>query len=213
MPRLLDLFCGAGGAAMGYHQAGFDEIVGIDIAPQPDYPFTFVQADALASPVDLGAFDLVHASPPCQHFTRYRNVHPDITTRYADCLPETRVLLAAVPHVIENVPGPVRKDVELCGSMFRLDVRRHRWFEYGNTEPPILVPPHNHLPPRRFKSSTGRPNLRRTIEIGAWDESLERQQAAMGIDWITDLRMLSEAVPPAYTEYIGEAFLEQHRVA
>ena len=205
--RLLDLFCGAGGAAMGYHRAGFDDIVGIDNVPQPNYPFPFIQADALTPPVDLGTFDLIHASPPCQHFTRYRNVHKDITSRYVDCLPETRELLAAVPHIIENVPGPVRQALELCGSMFGLDVRRHRWFEYGNAEPPVLVPPHNHLLPRRFKSSTGRRNLRRTIEVGAWDESLETQQSAMGIDWITDVRMLSEAIPPAYTEFIGTAFL------
>ncbi len=206
--RLLDLFCGAGGAAMGYHRAGFDEIVGIDIVPQPDYPFAFVQADVLRPPVDLGAFDLVHASPPCQHFTRYRNVHKDITERYRDLIRPTRALLARYPSVIENVPGPIRHDLELCGSMFGLDVRRHRWFEFHNVYAPILTPPHNHLPPRRFKSSTGRPNLRRTIEIGAWDEPLDLQLAAMGIDWITDVRMLSEAIPPAYTEFIGRAFLE-----
>ncbi len=209
MRKVLDLFCGAGGAAAGYHRAGFD-IVGIDIVPQPDYPFTFIQADALVPPVDLSAFDLVHASPPCQPFTKYRNVHKTISDRYLDHLPATRSLLSAVPHVIENVPGaPMRIDLELCGSMFGLDVRRHRWFEFGNIAAPILVPPHNHLRPRRFKSSTDRPNLRRTIEIGSWDEPIARQQSAMGIDWITDVRMLSEALPPAYTEFIGRAFLDR----
>jgi len=207
--RLLDLFCGAGGAAMGYHRAGFDEIIGVDIVPQPNYPFTFIQADALKPPVDLAAFDLIHASPPCQHFTRYRNHRKDIATRYNDHFADTRHLIAGYPSVIENVPGaPMRIDAELCGSMFGLDVRRHRWFELAGFEI-AMVPPHNHLLPRRFKSSTGRRNLRRTIEVGAWDEPLSLQKEAMGVDWNIELRELSEAIPPAYTEYIGRQFLEQ----
>ena len=89
---LLDLFCGAGGASMGYHRAGFDEIVGIDIKPQPNYPFDFIQADAICPPVDLTAFDLIHASPPCQAFTRMRNCwtvkrnHPDLVATVRDML-------------------------------------------------------------------------------------------------------------------------------
>ena len=202
--NILDLFCGAGGAAMGYHRAFPDaQIVGVDINPQPDYPFQFIQGDALVPPVDLDAFDLIHASPPCQHFTRYRNVHKDITDRYEDLLQDTRKMLVGKVYVIENVPGaPLTPDVELCGSMFGLDVRRHRWFELSGFEVP-LVPPHNHLLPRRFKSSTGRVNLRRTIEVGAWDEPIALQQDAMGMLWVTDVRMLSEAIPPAYTEYIA----------
>ena len=219
--RLLDLFCGAGGAAMGYHRAGFVDIVGIDIEPQPNYPFRFIQADALVPPVKLAAFDLIHASPPCQHFTRLRNVHPDIVTRYADHLTETRDLLAPrgmapVPYVIENVPGaPMRIDVELCGSMFGLDaIRRHRWFEIDGWEAPILVPPHNHLPSRRFKNHEGpvfadRPITSRVATIGTWSLPLEDQKRWMGVDWSMTLRELSEAIPPVYTEYIGRAFLEQ----
>jgi DNA (cytosine-5)-methyltransferase 1 len=202
--RILDLFCGAGGASVGYHRVFPDaQIVGVDLAPQPDYPFRFIQGDATAPPVVLDAFDLIHASPPCQHFTRYRNNVKDIATRYSDHLAETQALLAGRRYVIENVPGaPLRTDVELCGSMFGLDVRRHRVFELGGFEVP-LVPPHNHLLPRRFKPSTGRENLRRTIEIGAWNEPLRLQQQAMDMPWVSQVRQLSEAIPPAYTEYIA----------
>lgn len=206
---ILDLFCGAGGASMGYHHAHPDaDIVGIDNVEQPDYPFEFIQADALHPPVDLDSFDLIHASPPCQHFTRYKNVHKDIEERYEDLIEPTRELLKGRTYVLENVPGaPIRHDVELCGSMFGLDVRRHRIFELSGLSV-LLVPPHNHLLPRRFKSSSDRPNLRRTIEIGAWDEPLELQQQAMGMPWVTDLRQLSEAIPPAYTEFIGRHYVE-----
>ncbi len=141
-PRLLDLFCGAGGAGMGYHRAGF-EVVGVDIAPQPHYPFEFHQMDALAvmsddwianpahNPTPLD-FDAIHGSPPCQHFTRYRNNVKDITDRYADLLAPVRASLveSGLPYVIENVEGsPLVEPTTLCGSMFDLDVRRHRLFE------------------------------------------------------------------------------------
>lgn len=209
--RLLDLFCGAGGASVGYYQAGFDEIVGVDIVPQPNYPFTFIQADALRPPVRLEDFDLIHASPPCQHFTRYRNVVKDITARYENHLPATIDMLDGYPHVIENLRGaPMRGDVELCGSMFGLDVRRHRWFQASF---PILSPPCNHKGwTRQFKPSSTRKNLRYTIEVGAWDEPLERQKAARGVDWPITVRELSEAIPPAYTRFIGEQFLDQWAV-
>jgi len=214
--RLLDLYCGAGGAAMGYHQAGFDEIVGVDIEPQPNYPFEFIQGDAL----DLDGvwwenfyqYDLIHASPPCQHFTKYRNVVKDITDRYEDLIAPTYDLLEAsgVPYIIENVPGaPIRPDLVLCGSMFGLDVRRHRWFQLGGFS--AMGPGGcNHKGwQRRFKSSTGRQNKRYTIEVGAWDESLKDQKAAMDVDWPITVRELSEAIPPAYTKFIGEQFLAQ----
>lgn len=205
--RLLDLFCGAGGAAMGYHRAGFIDIVGIDIQRQPNYPFTFIQADALEPPVHLDDFDLIHASPPCQHFTRYKNVHTDITDRYENLLPETIDLLDGWPHVIENLTSaPMRGDIELCGSMFALDVRRHRWFQASWA---MLTPPCNHKywVERKYKSSTDRPNKRFTCEIGAWDEPIDVQKQAMGVDHDITVRELSEAIPPAYTEYIGEQFL------
>ena len=211
--RLLDLFCGAGGAAVGYSQSGFTEIVGVDIESQPNYPFEFVKADALDLPSKPGPgdFDLIHASPPCQHFTKYRNAVKDITDRYEDLIEPTRELLEAtgIPYIIENVRGaPIRPDLVLCGSMFGLDVRRHRWFELGGWD--AMAPGGcNHKGwARRFKSSTDRKNLRFTIEVGAWDEKLEDQKAAMGVDWPITVRELSEAIPPAYTKFIGEQFLE-----
>lgn len=212
--RVLDLFCGAGGAAVGYARAGF-EVVGVDIVDQPNYPFEFIQADATNPPVDLADFDLIHASPPCQHFTRYRNVHKDITERYEDLIEPTRALLQGSPYIIENVPNaPIRKDVELCGSMFGLDVRRHRWFELGGwdaSKAPTCN--HNVWVARPYKSSTGRKRGRFTCEVGSWDEPLEVQKRAMGVDWPIEVRELSEAIPPAYTYWLGHAFREEAGLA
>jgi DNA (cytosine-5)-methyltransferase 1 len=210
--RLLDLFCGAGGAAMGYHRAGF-EVVGVDIKPQPHFPFAFHQADAMTFPLD--GFDLIHASPPCQHFTRYKNVRNDLPERYPDLIAATRQRLAAtaLPWVMENVQGaPLVNPVTLCGSMFGLDVRRHRLFEMSH--PPLMVPPCQHewlrdrFPGGRSKQRGGhsRALVRATVEIGTWDIPLVTQQAAMGIDWM-ELEELSEAIPPAYTEWIGRQLL------
>ena len=117
-PRLLDLFCGAGGATMGYHRAGFD-VVGVDIAPQPNYPFNFVQDDSshpagrcAAALVPDWGIAAIHASPPCQSYTRSGGrVARD--GRHPDLLGPTRELLEAtgLPWVIENVPGaPMRPD-------------------------------------------------------------------------------------------------------
>jgi DNA (cytosine-5)-methyltransferase 1 len=195
---------------MGYHQAGF-EVVGVDINPQPNYPFTFVQADATNPPLDLDSFDLVHASPPCQHFSRYRNAVKDIEERYENLIPETQALLrqSGKPYVIENVPkAPIRNDLQLCGSMFGLDVRRHRWFELEGFEVPSPECNHKVWPRRRYNSSTGRKNLRFTIEVGAWDEPLALQKQAMGVDWTLTVRELSEAVPPRFARFIGEAFVQ-----
>lgn len=205
-PRLLDLFCGAGGAAMGYHRAGFD-VVGVDINPQPNYPFEFHQADAmgwLAMLADCAAagdardsgraslgFDAVHASPPCQAYanvTSWRGskfLHPDL-------LPEVRRLLDEIglPYVIENVPGaPMHPTYILCGSMFGLPIRRHRWFLMN---PPVmaLVPSCAHKPSDL-----------------AFEHKNERAYAdAMGCDWMTAVEG-RQAIPPAYTEWIGRQLL------
>jgi DNA (cytosine-5)-methyltransferase 1 len=208
--RLLDLFCGAGGAGSGYARAGFD-VVGVDIAPQPNYPFPFVQGDAMAPPVRLEDFDLIHSSPPCQHFTKYRNVVKDIADRYEDLVAPTREMLegSGVPYVIENVPNaPIRPDLVLCGSMFGLDVQRHRWFELGGWDSMAPGGCNHKMWERRFKPSANRSNLRYTIEVGSWDEPLDRQRVAMGVDWPITVRELSEAIPPAYSRFIGERFLE-----
>lgn len=206
--RLLDLFCGAGGAGMGYHRAGF-EVVGVDVETQPNYPFEFFQGDAIEvlEGVAKGAwprrFDAIHASPPCQSFTAYRRKGHGVGDGYPDLIEPLRELLEAtgLPYVIENVPGaPLREPVQLCGSSFGLDVRRHRLFESNVA---LLVPPCNHSwQTPRFPQATNRKNLRRTVEVGVWRIPLEVQQQAMGIDWMT-LRELSEAIPPAYTEHVG----------
>jgi DNA (cytosine-5)-methyltransferase 1 len=208
--RLLDLFCGAGGAGAGYARAGFD-VVGVDIADQPSYPFEFHQADALDFPLD--GFDAIHASPPCQRYSALtarwgrQGDHPDL-------IAVVRERLAGVPRVIENVPGaPLRDPVRLCGSSFGLDVRRHRLFE---TNWPLRGEPCDHprqtprfpVPDRRRAGRLssvvpvyGNPNYAGDVEL--W-------RAAMGIAWMsaTELR---EAIPPAYTEHIGRQLLEHLR--
>ncbi len=216
-PRLLDLFCGAGGASVGYARAGFD-VVGVDLAEQPNYPFQAIQANALKL-LELPAhyyggwwkFDAIHASPPCQHFTKYRNNVKDITERYEDLIEPVRDLLEAtgLPYVIENVEGaPLNDPVMLCGSMFDLDVRRHRLFETNWALEPPAWPCRHKIWSRRYKAATGRKkDSRFTIEVGSWDEPIERQKAAMGVDWKIETRELSEAIPPAYTEFIGQQLM------
>jgi DNA (cytosine-5)-methyltransferase 1 len=203
-PRLLDLFSGAGGAAVGYHRAGF-EVVGVDINPQPNYPYEFHQADALTYPLD--GFDAIHASPPCQAFTAYRRRGDGVGDDYPDLIDPVRQRLQAtgLPYVIENVAGaPLHNPARLCGSSFGLDVQRHRYFESNVT---LLAPPCDHgWQTPRFPCATNRTNLRRTVEVGVWRIPLAVQQQAMGIDWMT-LRELSEAIPPAYTECLGAQLL------
>jgi DNA (cytosine-5)-methyltransferase 1 len=205
-PRLLDLFCGAGGAAMGYHRAGFD-VVGVDILPRPSYPFTFLQGDALEA--DFAGFDAVHASPPCQRYIRSGNVD---RARHPDLLGPTRELLEAsgLPWAIENVPGaPMRPDVVLCGSIFGLDVRRHRWFELS-TATPVLTLACDHSRP--ITGVYGNPHG----AGGAWRGMLPSDRATwargLGIDWM-DVDELALAIPPAYTELVGALLLAELAVA
>jgi DNA (cytosine-5)-methyltransferase 1 len=208
-PLLLDLFCGAGGAAVGYHRAGFD-VIGVDIKPQPRYPFRFIRHNAISLTAwDINHFDAIHASPPCQSFTAYRRRGNGVGDGYPDLIAPTRTLLrwTQLPYIIENVPGaPLWGPVRLCGSSFGLDVRRHRMFESNVT---IMGAPCDHAwQTPRFPPATNRTNLRRTVEVGVWRIPLDVQQRAMDIDWMT-LRELSEAIPPAYTEFIGRQLLDQ----
>jgi DNA (cytosine-5)-methyltransferase 1 len=201
---MLDLFCGAGGCSVGYHRAGFD-VVGVDNRPQPRYPYEFIQADALTYPLD--GFDVVHASPPCQAWTAYRRRGGGVGDGYPDLIRTIRhrFILSGKPYVIENIVGsPIKGLIQLCGSSFGLDVRRHRLFEANF---PVMSPPCNHgAQTPRFPQATNRANKRSTVEIGVWRIPLPVQQAAMGIDWMT-LEELTEAIPPAYTEYIGGQLL------
>jgi DNA (cytosine-5)-methyltransferase 1 len=209
VPVLLDLFCCAGGAADGYAAAGFD-VVGVDIVPQPNYPYEFIQADAVEAVrygLDMSQFDAVHASPPCQSFTAYRRKGRGVGDGYENLIPVIRESLEQIarPYVIENVHGaPLENAIRLCGSSFGLDVRRHRYFE---SNVPLMAPPCNHSAqkPGRFPGATNRaPMSRATVEVGVWRIPLEVQKRAMGIDREVTLRELSEAIPPAFTEHIGD---------
>lgn len=210
-PRLLDLFCGAGGCSVGYHRAGFD-VVGVDNKPQPRYPFTFHQADALDFPLD--GFDAVHASPPCQAYSIANNIHS--RDDHPDLLPATRERLDdwGGPWVIENVPGaPMRNWVVVCGLALGLGVKRHRWFESNVT---LLVPPCPGGHPGDWVSVFGQTVLSRGHVIGkakGGGNRIKRShlgtdigREAMGIDWM-NRDELSEAIPPAYTEHIGRQLL------
>ncbi len=211
-PLLLDLFCGAGGCSMGYHRAGFD-VIGIDIEPQPNYPFEFIQADALGTVTKavLRRAEAVHASPPCQFATAYRR-RQGVATAARSLIGPTRRLLEAIgrPYVIENVDqaaarAELRDPIRLCGSSFGLDVRRHRLFETSWPATPVECD-HSWQTPR-FPPATNRTNLRSTVEVGVWRIPLDVQQAAMDIDWMT-LPELSQAIPPAYTEHIGRQLID-----
>jgi DNA (cytosine-5)-methyltransferase 1 len=197
-PRLLDLFCGAGGCSVGYHRAGFD-VVGVDITPQPRYPFEFHEADALTFPLE--GFDAIHASPPCQAHTTLRHRtggdYPDLVAATRD-----RLLDSGLPYVIENVVGaPLLNPVMLCGSTFGLGVggrqlRRHRLFE---SNAPIMASPCQHHGPAVGVYGTGGGGQ---MTRGFKAEGVADARAALGIDWMS-LAELSEAIPPAYTEHIG----------
>ena len=209
-PRLLDLFCCAGGAGKGYADAGF-EVVGVDIAPQPNYPFEFHQADALGFLVDnLGDFDAVHASPPCQascNLTKGTNRGRD----YVNLIPATRWYLdrLSVPTVMENVQGSdLRRDLTLCGEMFGLGVIRHRYFEVNRFTPiqPAHVKHRGRVAGWRHGTYYPGPYFAVYGE-GGGKGTVKQWQQAMGIDWTPDRVELAEAIPPAYTRHIGVQLL------
>lgn len=196
-PRCLDLFCGAGGASMGLHRAGFD-VVGVDIKKQPRYPFPFIQGDALRPPVRLEDFDLVWASPPCQAHSSMKNMKNRRIHR--SVLLETReLLLRSGRHwVCENVPGaPMPLAFRLCGSSLGLSVRRHRLFEASFM---VMVPQCQHRQAGEVVTvlSRGGGGSRRKKA-----RPLCERMRAMGMDWVDDYG-LSQAIPPAYSEHIGK---------
>lgn len=216
--KILDLFCGAGGAAMGYHQAGF-EVVGVDIAPQKRFPFEFIQSDweaALHTIVDLwertGEAYAVHASPPCQHYSKMTKKwgteenHPDL-------IPPVREALEAlgVPYVIENVEGaPLVEPVTLCGTMFNLqsqgyELIRHRIFE-SNFELRAPGPCNHHadMPKLPVYGHAGGTSTRDGLKFPGTDAWRE----GMGIDWMVG-KELAESIPPAFTKWIGQQLLSK----
>ncbi len=208
--RVLDLFCGGGGAAAGLIRCGFD-VIGIDIEPHQNYPGQFLRADALHPPVHLGAFDLIWTSPPCQAYSWASRQYAD---RFPDLVAPVREMLdnSGVPYVIENVPlAPIRNDLLLCGTMFGLQVIRHRHFEVRGFR--VEQPRHpNHSPFEPYQcicgANSGTPPSRgreRLKRLGAtWRKN--DWERAMDIDWMTR-KQIAEAIPPAYSEYIGQAFL------
>jgi len=202
-PRLLDLFSGAGGAAMGYYRAGFD-VTGVDIAPQPHYPFPFFLADAMSFP--LGGFDAIHASPPCHDHSSLSAISGKDGTGWM--LPATRERLAAlaVPWVIENVPGaPMRTDYRLCGCMFGLPrLRRERWFE-TSWRGFDMRPPCHHVGRAVTVAGHGAQGSYEFDELGRYPTQADRK-AAMGIGWM-NRGELAQAIPPAFTEYVGTRLL------
>jgi DNA (cytosine-5)-methyltransferase 1 len=215
-PRLLDLFCGAGGAGWGYHLAGFD-VIGVDTKPMPNYPFDFIRADAMMVLETLATgrcwpwknhwglgvdtFDVIHASPPCPRYSLVSGFQ-GVAENHPDLIGPTRDLLAVSgrPWVMENVPGaPLRHDVTLCGEMFGLRVHRHRIFETSGFF--AMQPPHS-----RHNLRGGKTNCETGPGVARWitGHYADHEDAldAMGIDWM-DRDGLRNAIPPAYTEHIG----------
>jgi DNA (cytosine-5)-methyltransferase 1 len=213
-PRLLDLFSCAGGAAMGYHRAGFD-VVGVDIDPQPNFPFEFIQANALDLNSNfLASFDAIHASPPCQSYSdlakRNRNAHmwPRLVEPVRDMLRAT-----GLPYIIENVEGaPLIDPVVLCGTMFPgLRVIRHRLFESNLA---LSAPEHGRHPlvftHDKRKGHYGKLNQDVSfVQVtGGGNCSVANAKDALGINWMTK-NELNESIPPAYSEYLGQQLLDQ----
>ncbi|MFF8609998.1 DNA methylase [Streptomyces sp. NPDC015346] len=219
-PLLLDLFSCAGGAAMGYHRAGFD-VHGVDIRPRPNYPFPMHQDDALdhlarlITSGEIKRYAFIHSSPPCQGkcaLTVGTNRSQGWGGDHVDLVPPTRELLEAsgLPYVIEQPNGraEIRKDLTLCGEMFGLGVLRHRNFELGRwtVQRPVHVPHRGRVRGWRHGEFFDGPYVA-AYGNGGGKPSVPELQAAMGITW-TDVREeLTEAIPPAYSQWIGAAFL------
>lgn len=198
MKKLLDLFSGAGGASVGYRRSGgFRDITGVDINPQPNYPYEFIQADALK--FDLSGYDIIHASPPCQHYCWCTTKARNKGKTYPDLIEPTRVRLieAGVPYVIENVVGaPLRNPTYLEGTMFGLGVIRRRLFETNWWLPqPSYISRKGSVKDRTYCSVAG--------NGGNGSNRIDDWKKAMGIYWMTRAE-IKQAIPPAYTQYIGQ---------
>lgn len=208
--KVLDCGCGGGGASRGYDLSGYD-VTGIDIEPQPRYPYLFIQADMFDFIVKHGSeYDLIHVSPHCQ---RYSSITRTAGTqdKYPDQIAPVRELLKTIgkPYVIENVPGsPLQADLMLCGTMFGLNIIRHRYFECN---PPLWWPPQpcQHL--RKVVKHGRRPDrTKHYAAVTGHFSDVPYAQEAMEIDWLGQ-NDLSQAIPPVYTEYIGRLMMALFR--
>lgn len=228
-PVLVDLFCGAGGAGMGYYQAGFD-VIGVDIDPQPDYPFRFIQADAIAfldrmlaggtwDWVGPGVVAAYHGSPPCQGYSSLSALHPEVD--YPKLVGDVRARFRALgrPYVIENVIGsPMTNALLLCGSMFGMRIRRHRLFDTSDL---IYAPSpcQHHLQPDIlgvYGNSDGahEPGFKHEgHKRGPRQATTTEAREVMEMPWVTKRRGLTEAIPPRFTRHIGEQLLSVVEVA
>lgn len=211
MPRLLDLYCKAGGCSVGYHRAGF-EVVGVDIEPQKNYPFKFIQADALT--VSLDEFDVIHASPPCQRYSNgakkwgTQDSHPDLIAPT-----RARCEASGKPYIIENIESAHAQLIDpimLCGTMFDLGVFRHRLFESPWLHEEIQMFHFRHagrVGDGKYHTVTG--HAGGSSKRDGWKGgSTADWRIAMGIDWMTG-NELAEAIPPAFTEWVGRQLLSQ----
>jgi len=210
--KLLDLFAGAGGAGKGYMDAGFD-VTGVDIEPQPDYPGTFIQGDAIAFLAARGhEYDAIHASPPCQSssaLTKGTNKGRE----YLNLIPATRALLALhdKPTVIENVQGSdLRRDFTLCGEMFGLAVIRHRYFEVSGF--PALAPEHKKHRGTIKGWNHGRLNpdgvYYQVYGAGGRKGTVAEWQEAMGMFHTNNRKSIAEAIPPQYARFVGGQIMQ-----
>jgi DNA (cytosine-5)-methyltransferase 1 len=218
-PRLLDLFCGAGGCSVGYHCAGFD-VTGVDLESHTDYPFPMIVDDALevlGRPSYLAKFDVIHASPPCQARTTMSNRwrgQGGAADQHVNLIPEVRdaLLQWGGPYVIENVPGArrdLRHPITLHGGMFGLRVHRPRLFESNVPLMAYTAPPP--VDPIGVYGKT--PDGRRLFTRNDGTEqraaaSLGEAQQAMGCEWMTDFRDIAEAIPPSYCEFLGSQLVD-----
>lgn len=205
--RALDLFCGGGGVSRGLYLAGFS-VVGVDIERQRHYPYPFKRANALdLDPSYLAGFDFIWASPPCQRWTAGAR-QAGTNGNHPDLIEPTRQMLSTVDAltVIENIPNaPVRRDLILCGSMFGLRLIRHRAFELKG----FWVKSPAHLPHAlNYFTVTGSAGGYSSRHPGGIKGSTADWQEVMGIDWLPN-EVLVEAIPPVYSEYIGEAAIKR----
>lgn len=208
--KILDLFCKAGGCSKGYFDAGFD-VVGVDIERQPKYPYKFIQEDAFLflQQYDLKEYDAIHASPVCKRYStitrtaKTHDLHPDQISDIRELLVKT-----GLPFVIENVPeAPLENPFMLCGTMFGLNVVRHRHFEVNW---PIEINPFemrcNHT--KTVVKHGRRPDRERNYAAATGHFSdVPFVQKSMGIHWMGQ-KELSQAIPPAYTRFIGRKLID-----